>query len=522
VNVLASEPAIREGSSARERRAMLALLRVEAIRLVRHPIVAGALVLYAAFWGYLVVAHRHIFQYPVLQCADQLTELALLPLAFAVMLTTNITALRRHRHGAGGNLDVLALPQWRRTLASLLALIPAGLITALLAGVHITFLALHPNAAGRLSATELATGPATVVLFGAAGILLARLIRSALAAPLILVVLLAYMYISANYFQFKIVVLAWVQPVVPPVFVPPLPADLIGRPAAWHLLYVTGVAVLVGSAALLRSGARKAVLASTAAGATAITVTAVVLQTMPPSSALTSARVTASDRPARTQVCGRHGNTLYCAFPDFARWTDDWDQVVRGVRDLLPEQPATMPLTVRQRVDAIDPYSLDSDTPTSWAADDKSAGTPDSISAGTAWGSDISRLQLAANVTFRIVTGSAAVTDSSTQEMCGPRGVLVMWLAVEATPQTAAGFRQLQSLYGSGAYISTFDSYSGGLSLRPREQGLFYDLEAMPRSQVGQRVKAAWPELVSAKTSIARAAALLGAPIPPGSDEPCE
>lgn len=58
-----------------------------------------------------------------------------------------------------------------------------------------------------------------------------------------------------------------------------LPSDLIGRPAAWHALYLAGLALCAGLVAVLAAGGRKPVVMAGIAGAVAMTLVGGVAQT---------------------------------------------------------------------------------------------------------------------------------------------------------------------------------------------------------------------------------------------------
>lgn len=499
---------------SRQREATLALARFEAVRLLRHPALGAGLALYVAYLSYYL-ATGGSGGFPVLQDQDQFTQPGMLALAMAAMLSANAAALRPHRHGTAAHFDVLALPPWRRTLALLLALIPASLAAAVLVALQFTFAALQPAAAGRASPAELATGPAVVLLLGAAGVLLARLVRSMMAAPLVVVGLLALEYVLLLTESGA----AWLQPIRLPAAGMSLPANLVGRPAAWHLSYLLGLTVLFAVLAIMRSGGSGVLGKAMTAGAVAVTGTAAVFQWTAPSAPVKAARLQATERPAGMQECRRHGPTVYCAFPDFLAWAVDWDDVVRGVRALLPDGPAQRHLIIRQRVHALtSSLSLGwSEVPSapvgSWAADDRTAGTPDPIPVGTSWG-NIPRLRLAAAVAYKAVTGSTMRPHSPV--VCDARGIVVMWLAVKATRGTQAGLQQLQAQsQGGGVVVNAIDDMdAGSINLRDRDFAVLKHLLVKPTAEGGQRVRAHWAELTSPKTSTERAAQLLGLPVP--------
>jgi hypothetical protein len=252
------DPAGGRGGDVNQARPVLALARVEGARLLRHPLVVLASALLVAQWVVEQVGGDPAGAYPALQRADADTQTVLLTLAGAALVAANLAVLRARRHGAEPLFGTLAMPAWQRTAGHLLSLVIVGLLGALLAGAHIAYLATLPGAAGRPNPLELATGPVLVVLGGALGVLLARLVRSALAGPLA-VLLLAWLLFgvdSVGYGAGEAARYMWFSVYVPQTWSwwAPVPADLLGRPAGWHLAYLAGIVLLVAVAALARSG----------------------------------------------------------------------------------------------------------------------------------------------------------------------------------------------------------------------------------------------------------------------------
>src|SRR5262249_33489132 len=152
-------------------------------------------------------------QYPVLQDVDRDTQLGMmLLLGGAALIAGNLAVLRAHRDGTTALSEVLVLPMRLRTAAHLLAVLPLGLLAAALTGIRVGLLALAP-AAGRRNPSELVTGPVIVLLFGAIGVLLGRLTRSAIVAPLMLLGLLALLVVVPLLSNGGAA--RWFQPVVP-------------------------------------------------------------------------------------------------------------------------------------------------------------------------------------------------------------------------------------------------------------------------------------------------------------------
>jgi len=524
---------------AARRKAMAGLVRVEAARLTRHPgtvltLLILGLVLYA-------ITDARTARFPVLQDADQLSQLPVaLLFGGAALIQSNLAVLRPDRHGTADALDVLVLPTRWRTAAHLLALLPLGVFAALFVACHIAYLSARPGAVGSVNPYELATGPVLVLLFGAVGVLLGRLVRSLVAGPLLMVVLAAIMLVTVVLVPPGTSEPNWFLPFAPASGGDPLygtasvPVDLMTRPAGRHLVYLLGLLALITTAALWRGGPlrqapggksnrsdtgrrRRGLIVAAAAGLV-VTVGAGTAQALPPSPSIVAARISATDRPAAQQHCRRMGNVTYCAFAGFEPWVNDWNEVVSGVLRRVPSAVAGRPLAVRQRVVA--PYGspqnrgggVVSQAPLDeWRADDRAAGTPNAITVGTWWGDGWSETGLAGRVAYASMTGAGPGVSG---ELCQSRGVLVGWLAAQATPDTRAGLHTM--VEGSGAGVAfTEAGFGSGLYLPERELTMVWSLLDQPADVVGKRVLQHWDELSARATTIEQAAEILGVPAPP-------
>ncbi|MDX2836569.1 ABC transporter permease, partial [Streptomyces scabiei] len=123
-----------------------------------------------------------------------------------------------------------------------------------------------------------------------------------------------------------------------------------------------------------------------------------------------------------------------------------------------------------------------------------------------AWGGE-RELEFAASVARGLVVGHERYEGV----YCDARGVLMVWLAVRATPDGEAMFERLGQGPSSPGVIQAPVS---AVSLRGRELAVFQALSAEPPKEVDRRVKASWAELSAAGTTTERAAALLGVTAP--------
>ncbi|MET9845287.1 ABC transporter permease [Streptomyces ossamyceticus] len=475
-------------------RAVFALARVEARRLLLHPLVLVSLA------GYLTLllwpGGEPEDAYPVLQDVDRETQLGQLVLGLAVMIAANLGVLRSHRRGTDRSFGVLVVRPWRRTCAHLLSVLPTVLVGALIVAGQFTAEALKPGAVGHGSVFELATGPLLILLPAVLGVLLGRLIRSSFVAPLaaFTVIAAAFVFVADSGSP------AWLRGLAPVLFDEgsrPLPSALLGRPAGWHALYLLALAVLAAAGAVRASGGRTRAVRATALTALGAVLAAVVLQGTAPSDAVREARVVATRDPAEVQDCERRGPTTYCAFPEFTPWTDEWARVTDRVRSLAGGPAVEQALTVRQKVNALDgPSGVREPLP----------AAPGEVTASTAWGGE-RELEFAASVARGLVVGH----ERDEGAYCDARGVVMMWLAIRATRDGEALFDRTGDAFNSPGVIWAPVTV---ISLRDRELTVLERLLTRPRADVGRAVRAHWAELSAAGTTTDRAAALLGVKAP--------
>jgi hypothetical protein len=506
-------------------RATVALARVEAIRLLRHPVIVAAALLFIGplLYRWLTgTANR----FAILHDEDRSMQFsAMLLLGGAALVVANLAALRARRHRTAAFYDVLVLPNAWRIGAHLLALMPFALLAAALVAARIGVHAATSTAVGEPNPYELATSPVVVLLAGASGVLLARLATSAVVAPLAVVGLGVLTFAGWSTVHTSIDWMRWLLPVAAPDEPMPLPADLLDRPAARHLGYLVGLTVLVAVAALALAGARgRRLIAATAAGS-AIAVIAGAAQFVPPGVPVVAARIVATERPHEQQTCQRIGQVMYCVFPDFTPWITSWDAVVRGVLRRVPAAEAQRPLVIRQRVRAHDDPRAGGFLPIgavqsreqrqawtqAWRRADRAAGTPNTVAVGTVWGNDRSQTEFAGLVAYEVITRAGAGVDV---RLCGALGVLIGWLVGQATPETAAGLRQLDAA-SFGAVPFREPSFFSGVSVDDREMTVALELLKRPTDETAAAVLRAWDELSAPRTPTERVGELLGIPVPP-------
>jgi hypothetical protein len=526
-------------AEVRSRRSMFALAAVESGRLLRHPAVLAA----TALSGWLLWRWSK-GTVPVLHYADIATQFPLAPLAAAALLAANLAVLRPHRDGAVDLYGATRLSLARRTLGHLLSVLPLAALGGVLVAADLAWLARVPGSVGTPNLAEAATGPALIVLGGCLGVALGRFWRSVAVAPLVLVVLavgsltLADLYVGGHDQRPWV----WLGTLLRPVTIDPPPAALLGRPAAWHLVYLLGAAAALGALAVWRSQAQaralrraQAVTGAVLVAALAVTTGAAVVQTRPTSPALAARREAAATHPAAHQVCQRRGPAVYCVFPGFEPQIALWEPTVRAVVAGVPPAAAAraLPVTVAQRVGW---WRLAQDEDQLADAQDRGRGARPVAPVGTIWGRDgqalaATRARLAGNVAVRVIgppdqvlepdgeqpkpSSDAAVEPAAPTPGCGARAVVALWLAARASPHAAAGIRQhvTDARFGSFAFANDvdFDDTWWGV----REGRFALALLERPGDQVAQTFWRNWDLLTSPATTLERLGELVGVQPPP-------
>lgn len=496
--------------------AIVSLARVEGWRLLCHPVVLVAVALVLAVWTVPALTGSGD-SFPLLYLEDTKLMQEMMLVAAAAMIAANLAMLRTHRHGVTVFTEVLVLLPWRHTLAQVLAVLPLAALAGLLVVARMVQLAWQPFSAGRPDLLELAVAPVAVLLFGSAGVLLGRLVRSTIVAPLLLVLLVFFWLFQTGFSEKQA---RWSR--LSPLHLDagagiPLPVQLIDHPAGTHLLYLLALAVLIAVAALWRAGAPAVRIGLTAVVVLLIVVACGAAQLRPTPDDVIARRTVMTNEPSRLHTCTDHDTVTYCAFGDFVAWTGAWRRVVDGVRHRVPADRGTARLAVRQRTIAanIDPSGVvhTGASVQAWQADDRRAGTPDAISVGTDWQGPVQEIGLAVHVAHRLVTGSGV--SSRRTLACGGAGVVTTWLAGQSTPDTRTGLSE-QLNRSSTTRSEYFESLGGGaqIEIGVREITVAQELLARPTDQVAAAVARSWQQLTVPGTTVEQAAALLGATAP--------
>ncbi|CAM5627724.1 hypothetical protein SALBM311S_11531 [Streptomyces alboniger] len=486
-------------------RAVTDLALFEARRLLtRVPVLFAFLVLVA----WIVWRTPYSYDgYPALQDVDRATQGGPVLVALAVLLSVNHAVLRAKRRDTERHFAVLVVQPWRRTVAHVLSVVPVAAVVALCVAAQFTWQALKPGAVGRGSVAELLVGPLTVLLFGAAGVLLARLVASVAAAPLLLVFVLFLFVFSASSGGSEEDGTRWLYPMVIEADGNTFPSDLLGRPAAWHALYLVALALTVGLLAVLCGGGlRIRTVQAAFVAMLAVTVLGASAQMTGVPAATTLARERASTTPEKEQTCVERDGSTYCAFPEWIPRTGTWADTVKQVRSLAGGTAHDQKLLVRQRIEAR--YGLSSGSTL-----DPST-TPHQVTVGTNWGGNrVPEFTVA--VAGVLVAGDE---KTATGDLCDGRMVTIMWLGLAGRPDPIGDLARVRlddSISGSAVIISPTE----GLYMTSGQTSVVRQLLDQPRQTVAERVASHWTELTAPKVTTAEVARLLHVKAPKEGDK---
>ncbi|MGI5138862.1 MULTISPECIES: ABC transporter permease [unclassified Streptomyces] len=479
--------------------AVLALARLEARELLLTIPVFVFFTLYvgSAVWK-LLFSRDGMDDFPVLHDADRATQSGAMLLGVAVLMCVNVASLRSRRHGTDRLFDVLVMERWQRAVAHMLSVVPFAAVTAVVAAVEFGAAALRPGAVGHGSPAELVVAPLVVLLSGVLGVLIARLYPSTAGGPLFVVVGFAALLVASTVTGGETHWLTWLDPVVSDHGASPIPSEVLGRPAAWHALYLAGLTALLLGVTVLLSGGRTRMLKALTVVALVATGAGIAGQSPSHEPALAAARAKLSRTPEKFQSCAVYGRSTYCSFPEWTAWRDDWARAADRVQALAGGGAAGARMTIRQRIPMV--HDLHSDSSTA------PRHTPGEVTVGTRWGGN--RIpEFAVGVASVLVAGD----EQAASGMCDARVVTVMWLALAAQDDPMAAFRSVRVDDGLGDAAVALTP-TDPLAMSAEQTRIVRELLKRPRYSVTARVKAHWTELTSPKTTEARAAELLGVP----------
>ena len=440
-----------------------------------------------------------------------------LPLAAATLIASSLAALRARRHGTEELLSVTPAPPQARTAAHLLA--PLGM--AFVAGLVVTAALLgawrirHGFAQPDLA--EAAVGPLLVLGAGALGVLLARWVRSSVAAVVACVGIAVMQAIMSGLAQTNPLrrLAFWAQSA------DMRPELLPGRLARWHLVYLVGLVAMAAVGALARHRLSRRV---TVAGVLAVVMvgTSGWFQARPIPASVWASRNALLETPQDFQQCEERDGVAYCAYPAYQSLIDMWSAPVAGVRRALPSGRWPADVQVAQRVAGNDRHWVTSPDvqrklpalPPKGAliVDDGDLHPP--LLWDTTGRADLGLAVLAASRAVGLPLAPPA-PDVRCDATGQARAVVALWLAGQATPATARTLRQLTKEaiadVGGRLFLVVPDyGTPGAVAFGATEVALALDLLSRPAGSVATTVAASWDELTARDTPSVVAASRLG------------
>ncbi|HUF98485.1 MAG TPA: hypothetical protein VMM60_10180 [Ilumatobacter sp.] len=282
------------------------------------------------------------------------TALALVPLGWFTIVATNLVAWRPRRTDSEELFAALPAPGPVRTAALLAAGAAPVIVAAVITAGWVSYLATKDDSpTGSPEWAEIAAGLAIVAGSVCVGVAVARWLPS---PGFGVVAAVATIVIQARFLD--VTTWPWDRGEGDPLRFLGFLADRASvedsyleiRPAAWHLLYLVGLVVLMAGVALARDGVRRQA-AVLLAFASLTVVVAGWQQTRPASAAQEAEMVSYLTDPESHQLCEEWAGVSYCAYPGFVADIATWRKAVEPTLAMLPP-PAVdrrAPLTVRQR-----------------------------------------------------------------------------------------------------------------------------------------------------------------------------
>lgn len=335
----------RPGSGATAAAVARALGRVETRELSRSPwfgVGFGFCVLVFLLFGFVWAAEDSGTWAEQLQLSSWFAY----PMVGMVVLALHRAVTRAARDGADEVFDACPTGPPTRTAGFLLAaVLPVTALAVFLVALGFAVEADSKGLFGPIGADSVADIAAAIVLGAggvALGVALGRWVRFAL-APVVAVVVVGFAGIQLNVQGGS----GW-NPLVPLSTAPAVdgtPPVFTDRPVWWHLLWVVGLTVVVGVAALARHR-RDRTVAVAGAVAAAVVLAAGIGATRPlsPTAAARIAAVVAN--PEASQECAASGSVEVCVFPPYRALLGPVTDRVAPIAEVLPSDLA--PLTLRQ------------------------------------------------------------------------------------------------------------------------------------------------------------------------------
>ncbi|GII90730.1 hypothetical protein [Sinosporangium siamense] len=438
---------------------------------------------------------------------------SMLLLAAAAVLVAHLAAGRDRRDGVPEVLAALPGGGATRTAAAVAAAVTVGTgIAAFVMALYLAVRAATGPVAGTLDPYEALAGVLAVPYSAALGVLLARWVRQAIAAPVTVFLVGALTWLNGNLSGYG----DWFLPVV--LF---HGMDWPGRPSGLHVVYLVAATVLMVALALLRHGIRAGrLVAAVTAGVIAVPAGAVASARAPGAEVVdlrfATGQVRQEHLPAEirdrylapdVQRCRRHGPVTFCAFPDYVPWIPLWAGAVGPVAEALPPQLRARLPVVRQATDSWRSYETD---------------TEPVIRAYTVWSRGGDHRALLAAELIHHVTGLRRA-NLTVRDGCDARGqartIVALWLLGQVVPPALPRDEEIQIA------SSTYTAKPFPLSVRYGTAELTYARRLLATPGARERIWAHWETLTHPGTTIEQALPLLGlraeAAAEPAKGKPC-
>ncbi|MEO5842239.1 MAG: hypothetical protein ABIQ73_23895 [Acidimicrobiales bacterium] len=455
--------------------------------------------------------------------------LGLVPLGWAVMVATNLAALRDRRHRVSELADTLPAAPATRTAGLLLGGLVLVPVVAVLLAVTLIVMLNSNELSGSPAIDELAVG--LLIIGGASivGVAVARwLPRSMFVVPAIFVTIALADSLDKSSTS-RVRFLGFRTPPSPSL----LPA-LDDRPTLWHLVWLATWCGLMAAVALARHGVGRRL------GVAFVTLAVLamlsgVAQIASASAGEAAARADVLNRPADHQRCENIGAVDYCAYANYDDRIDEWQQVISAVLAHVPSAVAGQLREVHQRAEPVVGNSLC--RPSDYLSV-LEAPVRKKVSIEQAWFADgqihpgLSDESLPCNrarlnlLWTAVQAGAWAVGLPPTRSYSAPRcvadgqarAVIALWLGNVASGK----LQQLSDVAdttdsGALAYSGWDTPPPWGVEFARADTAAALALAGVATADFDRMLADHWDELVDPSTSSARLFALLNLPAPADS-----
>lgn len=497
-----------------DRRVALALGRGEARRILRS--VALLLFLPISVWALLTAVNGHT-RWPG---ASISAAVGLVPLAWCLLVLTNLGWLRDRRHDVDTITDTAPSAHTTRTAGHLLG----GLVGVPVGAALLLIFALIKRSQGDLRGSpdllELAVPLLIVAGAAVVGVAVARWLPWALFSVPAIIATMAITGLLGGTRTGRTRFLGFIADETSQL------PGLDVRPRVLHLVWLLAWIGIVAVVALGRNSRGPRVW-GTAALLFVVAIAAGLGQMRDIDAETAADRADLLNDPIAHQKCDLVHDVIYCAYPDADENMNLWQDTVAAVQVHLPASVNREGLTVSQRVPWIsgntncgpsmtlelmdESISRHVSVRDAWSRDgDVHPGI--AIEAGPCGGTDFEGLYTAVQVGAWSVGLPPAQWDAG--ETCAAdgqaRSAIALWLGAAGGAKLAAYVDEL--FIGADGRVDLYDwddPPTWGVDWHPTDLAAAVAIAGLPTSRVDEVVAAHWAELVDSTTSTDRLLALL-------------